>query len=298
MDKFTVVLQTMRPNFLTLAPVVIALVVSIEWYQGHAVDYGWLALIVVGALFAHISVNMLNEIQDFQSGLDKITPKTPFSGGSGALVDAPQMTQAVYKGFLVVMALLCLIGMLMVWYRGWPILLIGVIGMLLIIAYTRYITHMPWLCLIAPGLAFGPLIMMGADYVLTGRFSGVVLVLSMAVFFLVNNLLLLNQAPDIKADRTVGRFNIWMRLGQKGALRIFTLFSLMGFIVLVFAIEYYQLPAMLWLTLLALPLALFSVMRAYKAEMQISQLMPALAANVVLNHLLPILLIAGFWLAA
>ena len=39
---------------------------------------------------AHTSVNALNEYQDFKSGLDLITVKTPFSGGTKSLPENPQ----------------------------------------------------------------------------------------------------------------------------------------------------------------------------------------------------------------
>ena len=52
-------------------------------------------LIVIGAVSAHISVNMLNEYFDFKSGLDLKTEITAFSGGSGALPDNPEMAGTI-----------------------------------------------------------------------------------------------------------------------------------------------------------------------------------------------------------
>ncbi len=48
------------------------------------------ALVLLGALAAHGAVNALNEYADYRSGLDLRTARTPFSGGSGTLVDHPQ----------------------------------------------------------------------------------------------------------------------------------------------------------------------------------------------------------------
>ena len=117
-------------------------------------------------------------------------------------------------------------------------------------------------------------------------------------FFLVNNLLLLNQVPDIRADKTVGRFNVWMFLGAKSGLLIYALFYLLSFFALAIAIVVFALPIQLLLVVLAVPLAYYSVRQAYQAKMQNSKLMPAMAVNVLLNHLMPLLLIDGFWWAA
>jgi hypothetical protein len=59
-------------------------------------------LIFIGALFAHISVNTLNEYFDFKSGLDLTANKTPFSGGSGALPNTPDVAGVSFKGWLAI----------------------------------------------------------------------------------------------------------------------------------------------------------------------------------------------------
>ena len=89
-----------------------------------------------------------------------------------------------------------LIGLYFLWIIGWGLLPIGLAGLTLIYFYTQKITRWPFFCLIAPGLAFGPLMIGGAYYVLSGHFSLAVTLGSIVVFFLVNNLLLLNQFPD------------------------------------------------------------------------------------------------------
>ena len=55
-----------------------------------------LMLVLIGAVSAHISVNTFNEYFDFLSGLDAKTVKTPFSGGSGALVENPNHEMQYY----------------------------------------------------------------------------------------------------------------------------------------------------------------------------------------------------------
>ena len=89
------VLQTMRPSFLvlTLACVFLGLCTSLA--TGASIDKLVFFLIFIGAMSAHISVNMLNEYHDFKSGLDFKTMKTPFSGGSGALPNNPKVANAV-----------------------------------------------------------------------------------------------------------------------------------------------------------------------------------------------------------
>ena len=109
----------------------------------------------------------------------------------------------------------------------------GLLGIAIIIAYTRWINRLPWLCLIAPGLGFGPL-MVGISYVaLSAPMDLPVFLLTLIPFFLVNNLLLLNQYPDIEADRAAGRNHIPIRYGITVSNLIFLAFMLAAFSLVV-----------------------------------------------------------------
>src|SRR3989304_8552460 len=73
-----------RPQFLLLSVVLAFLGTSIAWYDG-IFNLGYAILAFAGLLFAHISVNVLNDYFDYRSGIALETPRTPFSGGSGIL---------------------------------------------------------------------------------------------------------------------------------------------------------------------------------------------------------------------
>ncbi len=291
------VLMTARPNFLILSLSVVLLGSSVSIYQGAQWSWMLFSLVTIGAILAHAAVNMLNEYQDFNSGLDLITQRTPFSGGSGALVNDPESVKAVRLAFQVVMVGLAVVGLLLIEHSGWPIAIIGLVGIAMIVFYTKFITRMPWLCLIAPGLAFGPLMVIGSYYVLTGTVSELVIVLSLVPFFLVNNLLLLNQIPDLEADKKVGRYNILMHLGLENGLQIFAAFNLLAFGVLALAVLIFDLPSYAWLGMLAL-LVVFPMMR----DLQISygdsdKMLPVLAMNVIINLITPVLIAAGLFVS-
>jgi 1,4-dihydroxy-2-naphthoate octaprenyltransferase len=72
-----------------------------------------------------------------------------------------------------------------------------------------------WFCWLAPGLGFGPLMVMGTEVALAGQYTLEGFVASLVPFFLVNNLLLLNQYPDIEADKAVGRRHFLVVYGRE-----------------------------------------------------------------------------------
>ena len=128
-------------------------------------------LTLVGALLAHISVNVLNDYFDYRSGIDLATKRTPFSGGSGILpagLLTPQGALLLGLGSLVGVGA---IGIYFTIDRGWEILPLGIVGMLVVYLYTTYITKSPLLCAIAPGLGFGPLMVVGTYFAQTGDYS-------------------------------------------------------------------------------------------------------------------------------
>ena len=159
--QFKVVLLTSRPSFLVLTPICVFLGYSAALYNHYAIDYLLLTLILIGALCAHISVNMLNEYHDFRSGLDAKTIKTPFSGGSGALPANPDMAPFILMLGLVTLSITVLIGFYFISVRGLQLLPIGLVGVILILTYTQWLNRYPLICLIAPGAGFGLLMVIG-----------------------------------------------------------------------------------------------------------------------------------------
>ena len=95
---------------------------------------------------------------------------------------------------------------------------------------------------IAPGLSFGPLMINGAYYVLTGQYNMAVFSTSLIVFCLVNNLLLLNQFPDQQADQLAGRCHLPILLGRQKSARVYTGFLAAAYAVLLVNIGLGYLP--------------------------------------------------------
>ena len=286
-----------RPSFLVLSFSVVLMAANIASFQGFSWSWWLFVMTTIGAVLAHAAVNLLNEFQDNQSGLDFMTDKTPFSGGSGALQLNPQAAESVLNSFKVVVLALVLLGLLLVYLKGWQLLPIGIVGLAVITLYTSKITKSPLMCLIAPGLAFGPLMVVGSYFVLTGEISALVVALSLVPFFLVNNLLLLNQVPDLKADKQVDRYNILMKIGVARAMYLFSVFVLLALFSLLMSINYFELPNTTMLGLLGFVLAIPMIIITLKYYDNLDKLMPALGMNVIINISIPALIALGLWLA-
>jgi 1,4-dihydroxy-2-naphthoate octaprenyltransferase len=284
------VLRTFRLPFLVLTPVCVLLGASIVIASHTAVDDVMIALVLTGAVAAHISINALNEYHDFNSGLDLQTRRTAFSGGSGALPDHPEAVTAVLIAGLLSLLATIAIGGYLIAVTGTSILPIGIAGIVLVASYTQWLNRSPWLCLIAPGTGFGSLMVVGTHLVLTGNVSGPIWLVSLVPFFLINNLLLLNQYPDINADASVGRKTFPIVFGINNSNIVYALFMAAAYATIVLLVASKQIPVTGLFALLPLVLSLFALGGAVRYSSKIGEKPRYMAANVAAAVLTPLLL--------
>ncbi len=287
----------MRPPFLLLPPMCVALGIGVAYWRTGDINGIHALLALLGAVFSHISVNAFNEYYDFKSGLDAKTQKTPFSGGSGTLQANPNAAKAALMTAWISFFLTLLIGVYFLIVRGVMIVPLGILGLIVIYLYTTWITRYWVLSLIAPGLGFGTLWVMGTDFVLTGEYSLTAFVASLVPFFLVNNLLLLNQFPDAQVDATVGRAHLPIRIGNQASSKVYVAFLILTYLSLIGGVLLGYLPAWALLGLLTLPIAFMAGKTALTYANDIPKLIPALGQNVIINLLTPLLMAIGLWIA-
>jgi 1,4-dihydroxy-2-naphthoate octaprenyltransferase len=293
------ILGPMRLPFLLLPPVCVALGASVAYWRTGELNRAYVLLALLGAVLSHISVNAFNEYYDFKSGLDELTPKTPFSGGSGTLQKNPQAAKAAWVTAWTSFALTGLIGLYFWAVRGAMIVPLGVAGLLIVYAYTNWVTKNWLLSLILPGFGFGTLWVMGTDFVLTGSYSVNALVASFVPFFLVNNLLLLNQFPDAEADKTVGRAHLPIRIGNQASSKVYRAFLVLAYLTMILGVVLFKsLPSWVLLGLLTVPLAFGAAKGAAQYANDTRHLIPSLGKNVTINLLTPLLMAVGLWIAA
>ena len=284
-----------RAPFLLLTPVCVLLGASISYWRKGDISLFHLLIALIGALCAHISVNAFNEYFDYKSGLDLKTIKTPFSGGSGTLPSNPHFVR--YSLFIAILSFLITfsVGIYFLFLWGIAILPLGVSGLILVFFYTRWLTKNPFLCLLAPGLGFGTFMVMGTDFVLTGSYSIEAFIASLIPFFLVSDLLLLNQFPDIQADKSVGRRHIPIVFGPKKSSFLYALFLLFAFLSIIIGIQTKLLPELTLLGMLTIPLAAMATYGAVKYAKDIPKLIPYMGINVLVILITPVLISIGLF---
>jgi 1,4-dihydroxy-2-naphthoate octaprenyltransferase len=283
-----------RPQFLILSLVLVFLGTSIAMYDGYA-HAGYAVLAAVGLLLCHASCNILNDYFDYTSGVDLKTKQTPFSGGSGIL-PAAMLTPRQVKWFGIISLLIAIpIGIYFVIARGWLLLPLLLVGALCVVLYTPLITRWGWPEW-APGVGLGALPVIGAYFVHIPEYTVPVVIASIPSGILVHNLLLLNEFPDVEADKTVGRKTLPITMGKRGAAIVYSSLTILVYLWIIGWVIAGVMPVYALIALLTLPFAVKAIRGSFKYD-DMSVLGPALASNVMVVLITQLLLGIGYILA-
>jgi 1,4-dihydroxy-2-naphthoate octaprenyltransferase len=220
--RFQAFLAVSRATFLVLALVPSIAVLPVALAQTDTTLWWRFALASILAVLAHIAVNALNEYEDLRSGLDFLTEKSPFNGGSGFLPKHIEYASFALSIALISASLVLAGGICLALYGSVWLMVLGVAGLALIVFYTSIITRHPFACLIAPGLAFGPIMIMGIAVSAGLPISAYLFLQSALLCVLVSALLLINQIPDHQADKAVGRKHLVISMGVHYACIVYS----------------------------------------------------------------------------
>jgi 1,4-dihydroxy-2-naphthoate octaprenyltransferase len=282
-----------RPQFLLLSVALAFLGNCIAQYDG-AFNLSFALLAFIGLLLTHISVNTLNDYFDYKSGIDLETKRTPFSGGSGILPASLLTAKQVFWLGTGALLLTVPIGVYFIVVRGWLLLPLLIVAALCILTYTPLIlrTKYPeW----AAGLGLGTLPVLGTYFVQTGNYLPGIIA-SIPSGFLVYNLLLLNEFPDVEADRKGRRRTLPITAGLGKAGLVYSILTIMVYVWIIGAVAARQMPVSALIALATLPFAVKAI-RGARTPQDMSKLGPAMANNVLVILLTQLLLGIGYILA-
>ena len=292
--KFGLYLLETRPQFLILSVVLGLTGTCIAWYDGFF-NIWEAVLATIGLILTHMSVNTLNDYFDYKSGIDKVTNITPFSGGSG-MIRAGRLTQREVMWVGIVTLLLAVpVGGYFILTKGWLLLPLLIVAAFCVVLYSPLILkcHWPeW----SPGLGLGILPVLGMYFSQSGVYTWHALIASVPSGFLVHNLLLLNEFPDVEADKVNNRKTLPITLGGKGAAIFYTVVTLLVYVWVVGAVILKARPVFTLLALLTLPIAIKAIRGSFHYN-EMDKLVPAMASNVMVVLLTQVLIGIGYILA-
>jgi len=292
--KAKLYLMETRPQFLILSVVLGITGTCIAWYDGFF-NLGQAMLATFGLILTHVSVNTLNDYFDYRSGIDRVTIRTPFSGGSGMIKEGLVSEREVLWIGIISLLLAAVIGLYFVLTRGWLLLPLIIVAAACVVLYSPLIQKCYWPEW-SPFLGLGVLPVLGMYFSQTGMYTWHAVIAAMPSGFLVHNLLLINEFPDIEADRVAHRKTLPITLGGHGAAIVYTAFTLMVYVWIIGAVIFKAMPVFTLLALLTLPIAAKAIRGSFHYDDR-AILVPALASNVMVVMLTQLLIAAGYILS-
>lgn len=236
------------------------------WHYGNVVAlYGVLA--IIGTMLAQMSINLIDDYDDYVSGLDKDTVKTKFSGGSALIVDRKIDPKNVRIMGFVAFAIAAVIGLYLV--SIYPVLIpLVLIGGATILFYAKFLSKIPYFSEPLTTINFF-LVAMGGYIAAGGPLMSAKLFAfaALAIGFQVGIAVVVNFLPDRDADRKHGRRNaIAMMSSNRGAAIMYLIFEYVSFALVVAGVMARFLPVTTLLVLITLPMVakVFKGMFEYK----------------------------------
>ena len=243
--------EVVRPFSFTASLLPVAVGGAIALGQGR-MHWSLFLAALFGGLGLHVGTNVINEIYDVRHGIDSITsPRMSMAILKGRISERDAFVVA-WSGFLLAL----LLGLYLTLNRGWPILLLGLIGFIGGYFYTAPPFQYKYRALGLP-LVFtlmGPLMVIGSYFAVTGGFDPSLIVVSIPVGLLVTAILHGNEWRDVAEDTRHGFTTLSAQVGREAAHWIYVMLVLGAYVAVGLAVMVGAIPKLALLTLLSLPL--------------------------------------------
>jgi len=184
--------------------------------SGLAVSVGgfqWLpaTICLVFALLIQIGTNFANDYFDWKQGADTPDRIGPTRAVAGGLITPGAMRRATFG----TLGLAFLVGLSLVYWGGWWLIVVGLASVLGAVAYTAQPIALGYRGLgdLFVILFFGFVAVAFTTFVQVGFFPAAVWPTSLAIGLLANNLLVINNYRDRESDAAAGKRTLIVRFG-------------------------------------------------------------------------------------
>lgn len=285
-----------RPRVFTATYVPMGVAAAVALQDG-VFDLTLFALSLVGALLLQTGANLVNEYYDYVRGADALKV-----AGQGMAIKHNLLTpREVALGALISLVSGSLIGLYLVAQSGPLLLLIGMAGVLVAVTYTAGPFPLAYNGLgeIAAGVFMGPMIVIGAYYVMAVSVSGALVWVSLPIALMVAAILHANNLRDMDADAAANKRTLALMLGRRWARMEYVALVGGAYVALVALVIAGVVPPLALLALLTLPEAR-ALIDIFNRETDPQKLHPAQGRTARLHGRFGLLMVAGWlvWLLA
>jgi len=188
-------------------------------------------LTMIGLIFAHMAANMTNDWYDVKHGVDANAPTSEYRPHPLLF---GELDKKKYKLVILTIYLLGLfIGVYLTYIRGILVLIFSVLGVFFGVFYTADPVKLKHHSVgeISVFLAFGPLMVGGAYYAISGIFSWKPILASVPIGLLVSLVLFANNLRDKEYDVKVGITTLASGIDESRGLKYYSTLLFSSFLI-------------------------------------------------------------------
>jgi 1,4-dihydroxy-2-naphthoate octaprenyltransferase len=288
-------LRVIRVRFLLASIIAVSVGMALHWSQNGSVDYLDLILTFAGVMALHASVDLLNDYWDFKRGIDTKTTRTKMSGGTGVLPEGLLKPSSVYRAGVAFLIIGSLIGSYFVMTHG---ILIAIILGFAILSIYFYSTK-----IVDSGLGEffvavkGSMIVIGTFFIQSGDVNIESILAGIVIGTLSSLVLFIASFPDHDADKSKGRKTLVIVVGKKKAIKLFWIFPLISYVVILIGVSVSLFPVLSLITLLSFPLIIKSGLGLQKNYDAIDELVPFMSSTLKFSRITGVLFALSFLLS-
>ena len=291
-----------RPKTLTGAavPVMIGISAAIAMY-GSSVRVVPAVLCMLFALVMQIDANFVNDYFDFMKGTDDEQRLGPKRACAQGWITAAAMR----RGLLYTTILACAIGLPLVYFGGWEMILIGFACVVFCFLYTISFSYIGLGDVLV--LVFFGVVPVCMTYWLVSPPTPLmsipwpVIVLSIACGLIIDTLLVVNNYRDIDNDRRAGKRTLIVRIGERGGLLLYMLLGMAGTMLAIAGIIYLnwhdgQFMQLLMTSYIPFHIRAFTEMRRIRKGAELNKVLGMTARNMFIFGVLVSVALLFAWL--
>jgi len=206
-----------RPKFFTASA--LPVLAGSAWGAAAGTQFSWyvFALALIATVCVQAAANVLNDVGDEQIGTDPRNTQRiyPYTGGSRFIQTGILSQAAMAKLGITLIVIASLAGLALFAERGPLVIAFGIIGILLGVLYSLGPVKLASVGLgeATIAIAFGLLPVTGAAWLQGAPIDAALILFSVAIGGWVENVLLINEVPDMEADGASGKRTFPVRFG-------------------------------------------------------------------------------------
>ncbi|MCC6865548.1 MAG: 1,4-dihydroxy-2-naphthoate octaprenyltransferase [Ignavibacteria bacterium] len=222
--------------------------------EGGNVSWYLMPFIAISLLLLHAGSNVISDVDDYQRGVDA----KGTLGGSRVLPDELLSSKEMFRFGMILFSLAVLFGLPIIFDRGMMILWLGILGIVGGFFYTGKPIGFKYIALgdIFIFLLYGPAIVTGTFYALTGILSLSAALISIPLGLLVTGILQANNLRDIINDRKANIKTLATVFGEGFAKGEYVFLIAGAYITVILLIVFNILSLWSLIVFLSLPVAL------------------------------------------